>query len=198
MTNLVLKPSLNAQPDVWTRIQQLRQRDPSLLAPKFRDALEAALAECARTTVVVTLAGGAFPLALDALCFETLRTDELQAIYYQQHVTNAATARHSWHFYGLAADIISARYEWFDGGAAKAHWPSSSDRAAVRAAWFRGMGAIAIAHGLDWGGTWHQPDLPHIQWGKCFDSPQGAPGIYDHAGGGDAGRLAVWRAVGAC
>lgn len=195
---LVLKPALNAEPDVWTRIQQLRQRDPSLLAPKFRDALEATLAECARTTIVVPLAEHDIALSLDAICFETLRSDELQAIYFAQRTTRAKTARGSWHFYGLAADVISARYEWFDGTAARAAWPDKADRAAVGAAWFRGLGTVAITHGLHWGGTWHDPDLPHVQWGKCFDSPESAPAIYDRAGGRDAGRLAVWRACGAC
>lgn len=196
MTDL-LKPQLNADGDVWSRIDALRIRDESVLAPNFRAALDAAVDECHRSSITVTVDAEPVVLPLDVRVFETLRTDELQRIYYAQHVTNAATARYSWHFYGLAADLISARYEWFDGVKAKAAWPDANARAAVAAKWFRAVGEIAIKHGLEWGGNWHKPDMPHVQWGKCHDSPTEAPAVYDRAGGGDAGRRAVWLATGA-
>lgn len=198
MSDLPLKPALNAEPSVWTRIAALRQQSVTGLAPLFRAALEDAVNECQSLTISTKLSGDRRAiLPLDVVIFETLRSDELQAIYFAQGTTAAKTARGSWHFYGLAADLISKRFEWFDGEEARAQWPDAKDRAAVGAAWFRAVGEVCIKHGLEWGGNWHHPDLPHVQWGKCHDSPHEAPAIYDRAGGGDAGRRAVWLAVGA-
>ena len=121
------------------------------LAPKFREALVATLADC-------NAAG------LDAIAFETTRSDELARVYhtrgrppspeYPHPVTNAPDASWTWHGYGLACDIISAKYEW-----------------SVAPEWFAKMAAIAKRHGLKWGGDWKSKDLPHIQWGKCKASP---------------------------
>ena len=192
-------PSHVTEASVWERIAKLRVRSLDFLAPGFRRAVEAGLAECATIgSITVELTGGRTTVVeLDPIVFETLRLDELQRIYYEQGTTNAATAERSWHFYGLGIDNISKRYEWFGGAAAKAAWPDADDRARVMHAWFRTMGRAFMGHGCSWGGNWYQPDEPHVQWGRCAASPHEAPRIYQAAGGGLAGRQAVWRACGA-
>ena len=192
-------PSHVAEASVWERIAKLRLRSLDYLAPAFRRAVEAGLEECATIgSITVELTGGRSAVVeLDPIVFETLRTDELQRIYYEQGTTNAPTAERSWHLYGLGTDNISKRYEWFGGAAAKAAWPDADDRARVGHAWFRAMGLVMEAQGCKWGGRWHRPDEPHVQWGRCADTPHEAPRIYRAVGGGLAGRVAVWRAVGA-
>lgn len=116
---------------------------------------------------------------------ETFRTPERQAFLYgfgrdyddgRGIVTQAPTALYSWHGYGLGADLVHATMKW--------DAPRS---------WFRLLGEVAQAHGLTWGGTWKRPDLPHVQWGKCKDSPSDdARRLY-----AEGGLHAVWRAVGA-
>ena len=142
------------------------------LAPLFRAALTAALAEC-------NAAG------LDAIAYETLRSDELQQMYYARGrtvipphytVTNAQTARHGWHFFGLAVDVISASKRWD-----------------VTKEWRDTVSSIFKSHGCSAGADWPHPDLPHYQFGKCRRSPSNkARELY--AQGGNA---AVWQAVGA-
>jgi hypothetical protein len=138
------------------------------LAPKFRAALEAMLAQMP-----------------DAIVGETVRTPERQEYLFgfgrfydddRGKVTAASSALFSWHGYGLAADI------WKKG----VLWQASPT-------WFRTMGEVAKANGLDWGGDWTVRDLPHVQWGKCKASPSYvARGLY---ASGDV--EAVWKAVGA-
>jgi hypothetical protein len=142
------------------------------LAPKFRLAVEAGLKEC-------TEAG------LDAIVYESTRSDELQKIYYARGrtvippkytVTNAASAQFGWHFYGLAVDIISKSKRW-DAG----------DK------WNLQVAALMRAHGLDAGMDWPHPDIPHYQWGKCKRSPTSyARQLY-----ATGGLEAVWKEVGA-
>jgi peptidoglycan LD-endopeptidase CwlK len=138
------------------------------LAPQFRAAVEAVLAELG-----------------DAKVSEGMRTFERQSFLYgfgreyddgRGIVTNAATNLLSWHGYGLAVDVVHQTKEWDAGDA-----------------WFRLLGDVAKAHGCHWGGDWHHPDKPHIQWGKCKDSPSDeARSLYE-----GAGVEAVWDAVGA-
>jgi hypothetical protein len=138
------------------------------LAPKFRAALEAMLAE--------------FP---EAIVGETVRTPARQEYLHgfgreyddgRGKVTAASSALFSWHGYGLAADI------WKKGVLYQA-----------TPTWFTAMGAVAKKHGLDWGGDWTVRDLPHVQWGQCKDSPSYvARGLYE------SGNVeAVWQAVNA-
>ena len=87
----------------------------------------------------------------------------------------ASTARHSWHFYGLAVDVISRRTQWDDP------------------AFFRAIAVHLKAAGLDWGGDWSTPDLPHFHWGTLKASPSArARELY-----ATGGREALWREVGA-
>ena len=146
--------------------------DLGLLAPKFADAVRAAIAECEAA-------------GLDALVYEAFRTPELQALYYAhgrtvippvRPVTNAASSLYSWHGFGLAVDVISVSMEW-----------DAPDK------WFTDVAAIFKRHSCKWGGDWTRKDLPHFQWAACKPSPSArareilaAEGVHG-----------VWVAVGA-
>jgi hypothetical protein len=148
--------------------------DLSLLAPKFRALVEAAIAECIKQ-------------GLNAMVYEGYRSDELQKIYYARGrtvippthtVTNAPTNTTSWHGYGLAVDVVDRVKYWEpDGGEA----------------WFRKVAAIFKAKGMSWGGDWTHADTPHFQWGACKPSPSDEARALLASGGVQA----VWRKVGA-
>lgn len=131
-------------------------RDLSRLAPAFRAAVTAALAEC----------NGA--PGLNAMVYEAYRSPALAALYYQRGrtvkppdrpVTNAPSNLHSWHGFGLAVDVVHAQKFWS---------PPGGD------AWFRQVGEIFKKHGCTWGGDWRMADLPHFQWGRCPAGPSDA------------------------
>ncbi len=147
-------------------------RDVNLLAPKFRQAVESAIAECQRK-------------GIDAYVYETYRSPALAALYYQRGrtiippaspVTNAPNNLYSWHGYGLAVDVISRRHGWSK--------PNS---------WFEDVAEVFLRYGCKWGGHWKKPDLPHFQWGRCKPSPSDAARQLIR----DGGMQAVWKAVGA-
>lgn len=148
--------------------------DLTLLAPKFRASVEAALAEC--------LAAG-----LDAFVFEGFRSQELQTLYYARGrtiipptrtVTNAPSNLLSWHGYCLAVDVISKAHLWS---------PPEGEK------WFAGVAEIFKRHDCKWGGDWKMADTPHFQWAACRPSPSDAARQLIHVQGVEA----VWRAVGA-
>lgn len=89
-------------------------------------------------------------------------------------VTNALTAKKTWHRYGLAADIISKAKQW---DAPSAFWNT--------------LGACAAAEGLTWGGTWTHPDRPHVQWHS--DGMGVSPSDYDWQVLQSRGPEGVWR-----
>ena len=143
-------------------------RSPDSLAPKFREAVQAILAQMG-----------------DAKIAEGLRTAGRQSFLYgfgrvyddgRGVVTNAASTMASWHGFGLAVDIVHATLEWD-----------------ASAKWFRVLGEVAKAHGCDWGGDWRHADLPHVQWGTLKDSPSDEARRLISEGG----LPAVWAAVGA-
>ena len=147
-------------------------RDPSLLAPRFRAAVDAALADCRAA-------------GLDAYVYEAYRSQELQSLYFArgrteipplQTVTNAASNLYSWHGYGLAVDVISYSHGWSR--------PES---------WFAEVAAVFKRHDCRWGGDWKMKDLPHFQWHRCRPSPSDRARELLAAGG----MAAVWREVGA-
>ncbi|MBV9774667.1 MAG: M15 family metallopeptidase [Gemmatimonadetes bacterium] len=147
-------------------------RDLTVLAPKFRDAVEKAIADCQKS-------------GLDAYVYEAYRSPELQALYYSrgrtvvpplQTVTNARSNLYSWHGYGLAVDVISWSHGW--------DRPES---------WFRSVAAVFRTHGCKWGGDWKMKDLPHMQWGACKPSPSDRARELIRTEGVEF----VWRAVGA-
>ncbi len=145
-----------------------------VLAPQFRAAVEKLIADCEAD-------------GMDPIVHESYRSRETAQVYYARGrttippngtVTNAPNETFSWHGYGLAVDIISKADGWDAGGK-----------------WFLRMGHIAEQSGLKWGGRWpgKKADQPHVQWGKCKDSPS------DEARRilADDGMEAVWTAVGA-
>jgi hypothetical protein len=147
-------------------------RDLAQLAPRFRDAVQKAVADCQAR-------------GLDAYVYEGYRSPELQALYYRrgrsvippvQKVTNARSSLYSWHGYGLAVDVISRRHGW--------DRPES---------WFRDVAESFRKFGCKWGGDWKMKDLPHFQWGVCRASPSdNARALFDQGGA-----PAVWKAVSA-
>jgi peptidoglycan L-alanyl-D-glutamate endopeptidase CwlK len=148
--------------------------DMSLLAPLFRAAVEAAIAECNNDVN-----------KLDAVVYETYRSNELQAVYFargrtvrppEKPVTNAMQNLFSWHGYGLAVDVIHRTKHWAAGDA-----------------WFVSVAVIFKRYGCKWGGDWKSPDLPHFQWGLCMPSPSDAARLLLRT----RGVHAVWEAVGA-
>lgn len=159
---------LPAPPPEVPRVSSL-----DLCAPRFAESVRLVLAEMRARGWAVRV-------------FETLRTAERQRYLYgfgreytdgRGIVTQAATAEHGWHFYGLAADIVQ-------DDATPWHAPK---------AFWNDLGTITEAHRLRWGGRWKMVDLPHVQWGACRVSPSAhARALYQQGG-----PAAVWRAVGA-
>lgn len=153
-------------------VRDLVCHDLNQLAPRFRLAVAKSVNDCLK-------------VGLDAKVYETARSNEVQGAYYalgrtvvppHYTVTNAASADHSWHLYGLAVDVISASKAWD-----------------VSVVWMKMVAAHFTANGCDWGGSWRHPDYPHFQWGKCKDSPSDeARRLY-----AEGGKEAVWKAVGA-
>lgn len=139
-------------------------RDLDALAPAVERAVRAALAECA----------GA---GLDAYVYEGLRDQKTQEEYFRRGATRARRAASSWHFYGLAVDVISRKRGW-----------------SVSRKWREEVTRIFKRHGFDWGGDWKTfVDEPHYQWGTLKPSPSAtARALY-----AKGGKEAVWRAVGA-
>jgi peptidoglycan L-alanyl-D-glutamate endopeptidase CwlK len=146
--------------------------DLGKLAPRFRAAVQSALVDCAAA-------------GYDAMVYEALRSQQLQAIYYARGrsvmppptpVTNAQSNLYSWHGFGLAVDVISRSRQW--------NQPES---------WFKAVADIFKKYGCAWGGDWTQADLPHMQWGRCKPSPSDLARELI----GKQGMQAVWQAVGA-
>src|SRR5438105_331319 len=89
-----------------------RTNDLQYLAPLFREAVVAALAE---------FNAGKEDDSSRAIIYETYRSNGLQLIYYargrqvrppNETVTNAKSNLYSWHGYGLAIDVIHEKLEW--------------------------------------------------------------------------------------
>ena len=148
--------------------------DLSLLAPRFRDAVIAALQACRAS-------------GFDAIVFEAQRSQELQALYYARGrtiipptrtVTNAPTNLLSWHGYGLAVDIVDRTRFWKPNGGEL---------------WFRKVADIFKQHDCSWGGDWKRPDTPHFQWHLC----QPSPSLDARKLLLEQGRGAVWQALNA-
>jgi peptidoglycan LD-endopeptidase CwlK len=144
----------------------------ALLAPRFRAAVKAAIAECEANQLPVRV-------------YETYRSNELQAVYYTRGrtvkppptpVTNAKGNLYSWHGYGLAVDVIHREKLWGAGDD-----------------WFKQVADVFKKYECKWGGDWTSPDRPHLQWGPCKPSPSDRARQLMRSGG----VYAVWEAVGA-
>ena len=182
------KLALSRDVSIWEKIAKLRINSLEPLAPKFRNAVLSALSDMREKSIKL----GALTVPLDWIVFETLRTEELQQIYYAQGTTKAKTAGKSWHKYGLAVDGVSQRWLWFNTQAAAIVWPKSNVRNAYATQWFLSCGEYFEKYGCKLGARWKNPDLPHVQWGKCADSPILAPLLFL-----EGGNEKVWRAVNA-
>lgn len=147
-------------------------RDLAVLAPRFRLAVETAIAACRDAN-------------LDAMVYESYRSPALQAEYYSRGrtkipphgtVTNARSNLYSWHGYGLAVDVISE----------SAGWDKPEQ-------WFTDVAEHFRAAGCRWGGEWKMKDLPHFQWALCKPSPSDRARELIAMGG----QATVWEVVGA-
>jgi hypothetical protein len=146
---------------------------PSVLAPRFRDAVQ-------RVFIEMRKAG------FDPVISESLRTPERQSYLFgfgrkyddgRGIVTKAPNCDLSWHCFGLAVDVISAKYGW---DAPPEFW--------------RALAAAAKDEGLVSGSTFTDADLPHVQWGSpMLKTPSPRAASLRESGG----NAAVWRVVGA-
>lgn len=150
--------------------------DTALLAPNFRRDV---------TRLLVRLRNGGH----DAIVRETMRSAERWKYLYgfgreyddgRGVVTKAASPETTWHFFGLAADIVSEKHG------------DDAPRAFREA-----LGAEAKSIGLAWGGDWvdiNPPcgDWPHVQPGtpmRRTPSPLAKQIVDEH------GLEALWRLV---
>ena len=144
------------------------------IAPKFREKVERLILHMHER-------------GYDATIAESIRSNERQQWLWgfgreyddgRGIVTNSHDGRWSWHFFGLAVDIVSSSNGW---DAPSMFWAL--------------LGLCAEREGLAWGGGWPTfPDRPHVQFGapmRRSPSPH-ALELYQQGG-----REAVWREVGA-
>jgi len=123
---------------------------------------------------------------LDPIVAETFRSAERWKYLYgfgreyddgRGVVTKATSPETTWHFFCLAADIVSERHGW---NAPDSFWNA--------------LGEEAKALGLAWGGDWEFQDKPHVQVGppmRRSPSPLAAQIVAEH------GLEGLWRVVGA-
>lgn len=63
-------------------------------------------------------------------------------------IVTPAQGGESAHNFGIAVDfmrIVNGKASWVDTD-------------------YEALGPTAVEHGLVWGGSWHKPDRPHVQW----------------------------------
>jgi hypothetical protein len=126
--------------------------------------------------------------------YETLRTDARQQFLWgfgrdyddgRGVVTHSRDADETWHFFGLAADIIHPTFAW---AAPVSFWSALRETAE----------ALGLRSGSDWDMNnltpEHFADAPHVQWGppmRRSPSPRAARLL------AKGGLRAVWAEVGA-
>lgn len=156
--------------------RKLVRRDLSELAPKFQTSIKIAAARCAQEGAPVYI-------------YEVLRTHELAAMYYQLGSSKARNGFRTWHFYGLAVDVVHPTKYW-------SAWPEWNVRLRKWQGgdiiWWEKVVRIFKENNCDWGGDWTSfKDTPHFQWHLCKPSPSDmAIELYN-----SGGRQAVWNAV---
>lgn len=159
--------------DYEREVLKLRQNGMDCLAPGFRSRLEDAIGECNQK-------------GYDVVSFETCRSDALARLYFAHGVSKSPDGRYTWHFYGLADDVISKARGWDV-------YPDAETGQGGDPDWYRPVWEIARAHKLDLGADWvHFKDYPHWQFGGLRPTPKDAVTIY-----AEQGLTAVWRTVGA-
>lgn len=151
--------------------RRLVLKDLRLLAPKMEERVRDFQNRCA-------MAGQ--PI----LVYETARTHELARMYHALGSSKAKDGWRTWHFYGLAVDVIHPTAFW-------AAWEPSNPSFAD---WRLTVASHGKASGLDWGGEWVTfKDYPHFQFGTVKPSPSDeAIRLYR-----EEGIVQLWRAVGA-
>lgn len=146
---------------------------PSVLAPRFRDALQ-------RVFIELRKAG------FDPVIAESFRSDARQRYLFgfgrlyddgRGVVTKAPSCDFSWHCFGLAADVISVAHGWD-----------------APAEFWRALAVAAKDEGLLSGARFSEPDKPHVQWGRPMLVTPSPRAVALRA---SSGVEAVWRAVGA-
>lgn len=90
-----------------------------------------------------------------------------------------ARGGHSWHNYGLGADVVISTPQ------GQPSWPDDGN-------WTR-YGEIAEDHGLTWGGRWRNPDRPHVEYHPGFGASDAGDFIDVHR---RAGLEGVWDRMG--
>lgn len=183
--------------DVWSRIAKLRVKDVSLLAPSVRQAVTDGIAACQGQVVTVTIKPEVTEdVPLDPTVVETIRVQEMQEIYFSQGSSKQRSILKSMHCYGVAFDIISQQYGWFTDDRAIKKWPEKDVRLKVSLMWYRAVAnKLMETKELAWGGLWKRfPDSPHFQSSRVPAVPNDIMiTTYQKAGGGEAGRKAVWK-----
>ena len=185
--------------DVWARIARLRIKDVDLLAPVIKHSVLQGLSALGTQTASIQYMGETHTISLKTKVVETLRVQELQEIYFQQKTSKVSDVMRGSHAYGIAVDLISEEYDWFTGKAAAERWPDRKVREAISLLWYRRLAAVVTADNvMAWGGLWKKfPDSPHFQSARTPVSPNHAMReAYLKAGGGLAGRQAVWSMFG--
>ena len=185
--------------DIWAKIKRLRISDMSLLAPVVRSRVGLSLKIAEHEVLDVTVKGQRYSVPMKAYVVETLRVQELQEIYYGQKTSKVKNVLYGSHAYGVAVDIVSVQYGWFTGAAAVKAWPDKDVRNTISVLWFKRLADIVTADKvMAWGGLWKKfPDSPHFQSARTPVSPNDAMRqAYATAGGGEAGRKAVWAMFG--
>lgn len=123
------------------RIKSLEISDINKLAPRFIEVTKAGLEECNKS-------------GIDLVLHETLRVQELQAIYFKTGASKAATIYHAYHGYGLAFDGKSKKFNW----------------SVPESYWLDANLILSNKFGLVWGGTFKSiHDTDHWQWQSLRD-----------------------------
>lgn len=146
-------------------------RDPRLLAPGMRERANAFSRSCAAI---------GHPIRV----WETARTHDLARMYFALKRSKSQDGWRTWHFYGLAIDVIHPTRMW-DA------WEANDVEAKT---WRAAVVDSAKKSGLNWGGDWTSfKDWPHFQFNTVKPSPSDrAIDLYVNHG-----IWALWSEVGA-
>lgn len=142
------------------KLAELYQRvDPTLLYPQFENALSALLEE-------LLAQGKAYWVISGFRSYQ--EQNELYArgrdLAKTGKVVTNARGGQSAHNFGIAADLCL---------------DSHMDRKGLQPDYdpvsYEPLRTLAPKHGLIWGGTWHKPDRPHVQWPGCVTAAELKP-----------------------
>ena len=151
--------------------RKLVLRDPRLLAPGMRERAAAFSRACAQAGQPIRV-------------WETARTHELARVYYALKRSQSPDGWHTWHFFGLAIDVIHPVRMWEP-------WEAND---AASKLWRETVVRCGLAAGLKWGGHWTTfKDWPHFYFNTLRASPSDkSRELYMNGGIWE-----LWRYVGA-